>query len=161
MYLLFLSHRLIVCFVYQLTNSTMKHVSVIIGFTPNNWDNINASLFGLEKGFYKCEMKNNCTVLNWNEGKTFGVIQHLPLFVCFITMHTHIHTYLVTNTYTLPFFPYFPGFNLSTLSNTLSSKPFWAKTIWIRESEYCVLTKTSTNVFMLQGWRTFLNGPLL
>ena len=49
----------------------------------------------LEKGLYKCEMKNNCTVLNWNEGKTFGVIQHLPLFVCFITMHTHTYTHIL------------------------------------------------------------------
>ena len=33
----------IVCFVYQITNLSMKHVSVIIGLTPNNGDNINAS----------------------------------------------------------------------------------------------------------------------
>ena len=62
----------------------------------------------LEKGLYKCEMKNNCTVLNWNEGKTFGVIQHLPLFVCFITMHTHTHTHISCNTYIYsPFLPLF------------------------------------------------------
>ena len=94
-YCTFCFHPTALFFVYQLTNLSIKPVSVIIGFTPNNWDNINASLRGLEKGLYKCEMKNNCTVLNWNEGKTFGVIQHLPLFVCFITMHTHTYTHIL------------------------------------------------------------------
>ena len=61
----------------------------------------------LEKGLYKCEMKNNCTVLNWNEGKTFGVIQHLPLYRM-LYHHAHTHTHISCNTYIYsPFLPLF------------------------------------------------------